>query len=530
MRKFSLWRSGTPSRIFARVCTGIALGIFFFMMLYLSLLSLVQTVDMNMENSMLENAVFHYDGFIGGLITLLLGIALLLVYRKLIARVNVWIPIAVSLASVLVLGIVWVFSSQSAPTHDSWIVSNAAHLASKGDYSALTQNYFLQFPFQLGYVLFSELIIRLCGTGDNYLCIEVVNVICLVISYFAILMMARKFSKNDNVVKLLALLLLLCPQPILFCTFTYGNIPGFAFAALAMWQFLEIGHGVKGWIHAVLCALCLGLSVCIKKNFTIVLIAILIVGLIRLIRSRRVGDLVCLVLCTVSVLSLPAAAQAHYERRANFDFGEGIPMISWMAMGLNESYIAPGWYSGKYTVTNFHSHEKDPDAAAEASKEVILERLDVFKEDEVYAKDFFAKKIASQWNEPSYQSIWTNQVRGRYEEPGKLAEWVMGEGEARTKSYMNGFQQFIFALSAIGAIFMMRKRRVELSLIPIVILGGFLYHALFEAKSQYAITYFVLMIPLAAYGLNALYLIVERAWKGRKRRVLPARSPKQKSR
>ena len=161
----------------------------------------------------------------------------------------------------------------------------------------------------------------------------------------------------------------------------------------------------------------------------------------------------------------------------------------------------------------------DSDAAAEASKTVIQERLEVFKEDKAYTNDFFAKKIASQWNEPSYQSIWTNQVRGRYGEPGKLAEWVMGEGEARVKSYMNAFQQLIFLLSAIGAIFMMRRRRVELSLIPIVILGGFLYHALFEAKSQYAITYFILMIPIAVYGLNALYAIVDRMWKEWTKRI-----------
>lgn len=517
MQKNSLLRSGVPSRVFARICTWMALGIFFFVMLYLSLLSLVQTVDMNMKNSVLENVVFHYDGFLVGVITLFLGIVLLLVYRKLIARVNVWIPIAASLVGVLIVGIVWVFSSLSAPTHDSWVVSRAAYLAAQEDYSLVTDKYFIQFPFQLGYVLFGEFIFRLCGTEENYLCIEVVNVICLVVSYFALLMMTRKCFKNDNVVKLLALLLLLCPQPILFCTFTYGNISGFAFATLAMWQFLEIRQGARGWIHAVLCALCLGVSVCIKKNFTIVLVAILIVGFIRLIRSRRVGDLVCLILCTATVFSFPLAVQKHYERRANFDFGKGIPMISWLAMGLNESYIAPGWYGGQYTVTNFHAHEMDSDAAAEASKAVIQERLEVFKEDKAYTNDFFAKKIASQWNEPSYQSIWTNQVRGRYGEPGKLAEWVMGEGEARVKSYMNAFQQLIFVLSAIGAIFMMQKRRLELSLIPIVILGGFFYHALFEAKSQYAITYFVLMIPIAAYGLNALYAIVTRTWKGWKK-------------
>ena len=515
MRKFSLRRAGIPSRMLARIGAVAALGIFFAVMLYLSILSLLETVDMNMENSMQENAVFHYDSFLWGIVTLLLGVALLLLCRRLLARVNVWIPVAVSIAFVLIMGTVWVFSSQSAPTHDSLIVSRAAYHATQGDYSRLTSDYFQRFPFQLGYVLFSELIIRICGTGENYLSVEVVNVVCLAISYFARLMTVRRIFKNDNTVKILALLLILCVQPILFCTFTYGNIPGLAFAALAMWQFSEIRPTARGWLHAVLCALCIGVSVCIKKNFMIVLAALLIIGVIRLITSRRLADLVCLVLCVASVLALPAAVQSHYEKRTDFDFGKGIPMVSWLAMGLNESHIAPGWYNGKYTVTNFHSHDMDPDAAAEASMEVIKERIRFFEENEQYTRDFFAKKIASQWNEPTYQSIWTNQVRGRYEEPGKLAAWVMGEGEDDVKAYMNAFQQMIFVLSAAGAILMIRRRRIELVLLPTVILGGFFYHALFEAKSQYAITYFVLMLPVAAYALNVLYLMIGSAWKGR---------------
>ena len=36
-------------------------------------------------------------------------------------------------------------------------------------------------------------------------------------------------------------------------------------------------------------------------------------------------------------------------------------------------------------------------------------------------------------------------------------------------------------------------------------LGGLLYHLLFEAKSQYALPYFVLLVPLAAWGLSRLF-------------------------
>ena len=40
--------------------------------------------------------------------------------------------------------------------------------------------------------------------------------------------------------------------------------------------------------------------------------------------------------------------------------------------------------------------------------------------------------------------------------------------------------------------------------LPVTILGGALYHLIFEAKAQYAYPYMVYMLPLAAAGLCAL--------------------------
>ena len=40
--------------------------------------------------------------------------------------------------------------------------------------------------------------------------------------------------------------------------------------------------------------------------------------------------------------------------------------------------------------------------------------------------------------------------------------------------------------------------------LPVTILGGALYHLIFEAKAQYAYPYMVYMLPLAAVGLCVL--------------------------
>ena len=42
-------------------------------------------------------------------------------------------------------------------------------------------------------------------------------------------------------------------------------------------------------------------------------------------------------------------------------------------------------------------------------------------------------------------------------------------------------------------------------LLGLIILGGFSYHLLFEAKARYVIPYILLMIPLSIYGIQLLY-------------------------
>ena len=61
------------------------------------------------------------------------------------------------------------------------------------------------------------------------------------------------------------------------------------------------------------------------------------------------------------------------------------------------------------------------------------------------------------------------------------------------------------ALAAVGGVCALRKKGgAALLMIPVTVLGGALYHLIFEAKAQYAYPYMVYMLPLAAAGLCRL--------------------------
>ena len=53
---------------------------------------------------------------------------------------------------------------------------------------------------------------------------------------------------------------------------------------------------------------------------------------------------------------------------------------------------------------------------------------------------------------------------------------------------------------------------MEQLFLPLAVLGGFLFHTLWEAKSQYILPYFVCMLPCAAAGL-AEALDVLKKWR-----------------
>lgn len=493
------------SCLMKRAAVSVICVLAFVVMLYFSVQSLIVTCDMNLDNGMRENIDYRFDNVIWNLAAAAAGLVFFYFIRRPLQRVPAfWLELGLCVY-VLAFGTVWVLSAQSAPTFDSFTVTDAAARAAAGDLSGIDSDYFRYYPFQLGYVLFSEGLIRLLGLSGNFLALEVLNVVFLAAAYMAILKCAALVSGNEEMVKLSAVLLAGCLPAVLFCTFLYGNIPGFAFAMLSVLAFL-LFFKKNRWYHGVLSAVLLGISVCIKLNNLIFFVAMAIVTVVNLFRTKRelllrAGYLILAAAMAVGLKSLPIAV---YESRAGISLGDGIPMVSWLAMGLSESPIEDGWYSEDYTVGNFNENGRDPNAAAGDSLATIRERLSTFLQDPAYAIEFFFCKTASQWNEPSYQSLWTNEVRDHYAQPGALAEFVLGKGEYTVKGYMDLYQQFVFAGTALAAFFCFRRKELGISLFLLVLLGGFAYHLLFEAKSQYAMTYFVLMVPLAAYGFSLM--------------------------
>ena len=199
---------------------------------------------------------------------------------------------------------------------------------------------------------------------------------------------------------------------------------------------------------------------------------------------------------------------------------------------MQESYMAPGWYTNiaKDTYINYYLKPKfsgNPNASIDDANEKAMSdienRLDVFSESFNYSLEFFSQKILSQWNEPTFESIWVSKVKAHTANDVQKALYHTDtvnsdqmEGLAKdvySKStgqflelHFNFYMQILYIMFAAGIylLFINKKTNIETVLLPLVILGAFGYHLLFEGKSQYILTYIPLMIPTAAYGISAI--------------------------
>lgn len=488
---------------------------------YIGIMSFFETSVFDQTNLASELVIFEGDNIILNLFFTALFIALLFWLRRFydfFAKVSIRI-LEIGLAVwTAILGVIWIYSVTSVPAADSANLFEAATNSANDDYSKFFNNsgfyfseyynghnYFHFFPFQLGFVFFSEIVYRIFGT-DSSMPVQIINVLSLASAYFALARITALLFKRKSIEFIAILLLAVCFQPVFLCTFVYGNIIGMStavWACLFLIKYFQTNH----WVWIIPAACLLMLSTIVKYNNLIYLVAFVIMLILHAVKNKKWQSLAfALAMCILCVGSSKLIIMS-YEARANTQFESGLTQTMYFDLGLQESPMAPGWYT-KTAVNDYMKGGFDAERGNAVAQTSIDRRLEEMSDDLGYAFDFFGKKILSQWNEPSYESIWISQVKQHSEELSDLAKDIYNNGFRGQlfALHFNFYMQILFVLFALGIylLFIDRKTNIETVLLPLVLLGAFGYHLLFEAKSQYACTYIPLLVPTAAYAMNKI--------------------------
>lgn len=491
-----------PER-FIKISCLLVCGVLCLVFLFLSIASLFSTSVIDPAQFISEHILYVPDNILLNLLIVAVLFLLFKLYRRYGKSIKTIYAIIALLGFTTFLGVLWVGSVRSVPAADSGMITRAAEAFLNGKYGPLrsADSYFRYFPFQLGFTAFVELLMRVFGT-QNYVALGIVNVVFLDAAFLALILLSRLVFEDKKIEHATILLLAGCLQPILFCTFIYGNIIGLG---LSLWAVVFTAYYIKNNKRYLLlfASVFIAAAIAVKPNYTIVLVAMCVMLLLHFVKTRKALALVSAVFAVALTLLCSRLAVSGYESRANVKLGKGVPQGAWLAMGLQETYMAPGWYN-RYTINTFKSKKYNTEATAVQARKNIDKHLAYFKEHPQFAFDFFTKKALSQWNEPTYESIWLSQVKSHQK---KVPDWVQGiyKGELGKglQFYLNLYQQIILVGFFFAMVSSFKKPSLLFTFLPLIVLGGFLYHMAFEAKSQYILVYFVMLVPYAAYGWDA---------------------------
>ena len=156
----------------------------------------------------------------------------------------------------------------------------------------------------------------------------------------------------------------------------------------------------------------------------------------------------------------------------------------------------------------------------------MAERIRKFGKNPKACLAFYKGKALSQWNEPTAESLLvlrasvdTEQIsNGKY-------QLMFGNRYQPYLSYMNSYQFLLYLLAFLGCIRLLtgkagKKGMLEQYLfcvLALLLIGGFLFQLLWEAKSRYIYYYMVLLLPLATLGIS--FVMEQQAvWRDRIRR------------
>lgn len=419
---------------------------------------------------------------------------------------------------IFAVGTIWVISTQFKPAADQKKILESAAALADGDITPFVDGgYVGRYPLQRDIVLIMYVLAKVFG-DYNYVLFQMINVLALVGIYLELDRIMELAGRGKLERTLLFITDVLFLPMILYCSFIYGTVVGLLASIKAyrhIYVFLHGQRGKKGFINMALAILWMVFACAVKSNYLIFLIALVIYVLVETIRQRKLLYLVGVPLLIVVYIMSSKASQKVLVNMIGQELAEGMSSWNWVSMGLQESEKrSDGWYSvymdrvfNQSRDGDIHSKQKQEDKA----KADIQERITYFKENPDYALGFFSRKLASEWNNPTFQCFWIVQNRNSQVERGTWALWVLSvAGSNKLANFLNRLQTIILFGTMLYLFFGDKKwKRISL-MFEIALLGGFIFHFAWEAKCQYTLPYYVLLMPCAVVGyVNTIKRILD---------------------
>lgn len=265
---------------------GVILSFSLVISIFLSITSFLSTAYFEMDY--LETTYYKRDSlFLHLLVTCIFLILLYwLAKKKILERISSKKLCVILLFYVAIFAGVWSVVSHAIPTADQAKLIECAEAFIVGDFRNLGPGKYLQIcPQQLGYVAYLEVLFRVLGT-KSYAVAESINVCFICLEFYMIYKITELVFENKKITNLVLILLFGFMPYLFFSTFIYGEMLASPLALIAVYGFIRFMRENK-ISYSILAILSLGLSVLLKENNLIVVIAIILYLMMKGLEQKK---------------------------------------------------------------------------------------------------------------------------------------------------------------------------------------------------------------------------------------------------
>lgn len=401
-----------------------------------------------------------------------------------------------------IIGMTWIFMNdiQLRDLDDAYNCFRAAINIAVGNLEPLSyKSYISVYPNNIGLVTYFLIHIKFFGELGALYSIRIVNLIFVSLGYFALFRITQVIFNNRTINCTLIVLMFCSMQFVFFSFFIYGNCLSYSLSLLSVMFILDYFKD-NSLSRLFLSSICIIVSISIKQNSLIILIAESILLFIHFINTKKINIIMVLLLTLIGVYGGTSGLEKFWGNKVNINYNDTrLPTVCWLGYGLNYDERRPGGYSSQFE--QYHAENGFVSEFTQIYvKTFINDVLDTFKDNPKLAIRFYSQKFLSSWANPQYETF------GQYRELHN-SDFVNGVIDNKG---LDIFWDGISSIVAIGIVIFLVKQAKNMSLYSmigmIIVVGGFLFHMFWEVKAVYLYQYYMYLLPYAACGLvNILF-------------------------
>lgn len=432
---------------------------------------------------------------------------------------------------IMLTGIAWTVFAAGTELEDSYeLMEIAATIHEHGFLTADTPlyddtlpdayAYITHYPYQSGVLLYMMLMMLFTGASMSMLVMRLISAIIIIpISGILISMIAREIAvkthHSGNSAFNMTMIMLTLYSPFAMSSYKiYGNILCLPFLFLGILMIIKLTDENMNTHAFIRSAMILFISVFgmlwFKTNMMITVIAMIIILILGLLKHRKRNLILIPIIIIAAVLGsiVPVNIMQSFTDADLKNSRQ--PAMSWIAMGTdyNPLTATPGFYQEDYLGGTWND-DWTPDKASENARRLFNEHVNRLNENNWWIQMLIRKTLYS-WSEPSFTVFGRSLIQASGTSQDKVFTAFMNENDNKTMFmlYWDGLQMLIMVLACIMLFKFIRMRECNETIVlpAMILIGGFLFHYLWETQPEYAYTYFLLMFPYAGVLLSGIQL------------------------